>query len=389
MNMSSTVSEAPATPGTDSAIPATMRAVVVHGPEDYRLDTVEVPTPGPGELLLKVDAVGVCASDLKCYHGAAKFWGDENRPAWAERGRIAGHEFVGTVVSGDDEAFNKRGVSIGDRIACEQIVPCWECRYCLMGAYWMCGPHDMFGFKGFDGAMAEYVLVPARALTHPVSRDLAPQVAAFSEPLSCAMHAVERGSIKFDDVVVIAGAGPIGLGAIAGTRQKNPKLVIALDMSDDKLALATKAGADLVINITKDDAVAVVKGLTDGYGADVYIEATGHPSAVPQGLNILRKLGTYVEYSVFGSNASVDWSIISDDKELNVLGAHLGPHCWPAAIKLLESGILPMDEICTHQFPLDRFQEALDLVADSEGGSVKVSIVPSLTEAITSSAVRG
>jgi threonine dehydrogenase-like Zn-dependent dehydrogenase len=202
------------------------------------------------------------------------------------------------------------------------------------------------------------------------------------------MHAVERGGIQFDDVVVVAGAGPIGLGAIAGTRQKNPKLVVALDMSDEKLALARKAGADLVINITTEDPVAIVKELTGGYGADVYIEATGHPSAVSQGLNILRKLGTYVEYSVFGSNASVDWSIISDDKELTVLGAHLGPKCWPAAIKLLESGQLPMDEICTHQFPLHRFQEALDLVADSEGGSVKVSIVPSLAEATTSSAVR-
>jgi len=370
------------------SIPSTMRAVVVHGPEDYRLDTVPVPTPGPGELLLKVDAVGVCASDLKCYHGAAKFWGDENRPAWAERDRIAGHEFVGTVVQGDTTALTRRGVDLGDRIACEQIVPCGDCRYCLMGAYWMCAPHDMFGFKGFDGAMAEYVLVPTRALTHPVSRDLAPHVAAFAEPLSCAMHAVERGDIHFDDVVVIAGAGPIGLGAIAGTRQKNPRLVIALDMSDDKLALAREAGADLTINITTDDAVQKIKDLTDGYGADVYIEATGHPSAVSQGLNLLRKLGTYVEYSVFGSNASVDWSIISDDKELNVLGAHLGPHCWPAAIKLLESGTLPMDRICTHQFPLDRFQDALDLVADSEGGSVKVSIVPTLTHPTTSTAIR-
>ncbi|PPG10164.1 erythritol/L-threitol dehydrogenase [Rathayibacter sp. AY2B7] len=384
-----TTTPSPQTLGdTGSDVPDTMRAVVVHGPEDYRLETVPVPVPAEGELLLRVDAVGVCASDLKCYHGAAKFWGDENRPAWAERDRIAGHEFVGTVVAGDDAALAKRGVALGDRIACEQIVPCWECRYCLMGAYWMCGPHDMFGFKGFDGAMAEYVRVPTRALTHPVSRDLAPQVAAFCEPLSCAMHAVERGGITFDDVVVIAGAGPIGLGAIAGTRQKNPKLVIALDMSDDKLALATKAGADIVINITKQDAVAVVKELTGGYGADVYIEATGHPSAVSQGLNLLRKLGTYVEYSVFGSNASVDWSIISDDKELNVLGAHLGPNCWPAAIKLLESGVLPMDEICTHQFPLEQFQEALDLVADSAGGSVKVSIVPSLTEAVVAADAR-
>jgi len=373
---------------TNSAIPTTMRAVVVHGPGDYRLDVVPVPLPGPGELLLQVDAVGVCASDLKCYHGAAKFWGDADRPAWAERGRIAGHEFVGTVVAGDEGALASRGVALGERVACEQIVPCGECRYCLTGAYWMCAPHDMFGFKGFDGGMAEYVLVPTRARTHAVSRDLPPQVAAFCEPLSCAMHAVERGEIRFDDVVVVAGAGPIGLGVVAATRQKNPKLIVALDMSDDKLALATEAGADLVINVVAEDAVARVKELTDGYGADVYIEATGHPSAVSQGLQILRKLGTYVEYSVFGSNASVDWSIISDDKELTVRGAHLGPHCWPAAIKLLEAGTLPMDEICTHQFPLDRFQDALDLVADSAGGSVKVSIVPSLTEAVTSSAVR-
>lgn len=375
--MSSTTS----TPRLDSgaqAIPATMRAVVVHGPGDYRLETRPVPTPGPGELLLRTDAVGICASDLKCYHGAAKFWGDENRPAWAEKDRIPGHEFVGTIVAGDDDTLAGRKVAVGDRIACEQIVPCWECKYCLEGAYWMCNVHDMFGFKGYDGAMAEYVLVPAKALTHPVSSALPGQVAAFAEPLSCAFHAVERGDIKFGDTVVIAGAGPIGLSAIAGARQKNPLRIIALDVVDAKLDLARKVGADLTINIAQEDAVARVKGLTDGYGADVYIEATGHPSAVPQGLNLLRKLGTFVEYSVFKDNVSVDWSIISDDKELDVRGAHLGPHTWPAAIKLLEAESLPMDEICTHQYPLEKFQEALDLVGDSAGASVKVSLLPSL-----------
>ncbi len=374
--MSTTTENAATTAATTS--PTTMRAVVVHGPGDYRLETRPVPTPGPGELLLRTDAVGICASDLKCYHGAAKFWGDENRPAWAEKDRIPGHEFVGTIVAGDDDTLAKRKVSVGDRIACEQIVPCWECKYCLEGAYWMCNVHDMFGFKGYDGAMAEYVLVPAKALTHPVSSALPGQVAAFAEPLSCAFHAVERGDIKFGDTVVIAGAGPIGLSAIAGARQKNPLRIIALDVVEAKLELARKVGADITINIAEDDAVARVKELTDGYGADVYIEATGHPSAVPQGLNLLRKLGTFVEYSVFKDNVSVDWSIISDDKELDIRGAHLGPHTWPAAIKLLETETLPMSEICTHQFPLERFQEALDLVGDSAGASVKVSIIPSL-----------
>jgi len=386
-----TTTGTPATPTTTTAqdddttatIPTTMRAVVVHGPGDYRLEERPVPTPGPGELLLRTDAVGICASDLKCYHGAAKFWGDEHRPAWAEGDRVPGHEFVGTVVAADHAALAKRGLALGDRIACEQIVPCWECRYCLEGSYWMCAVHDMFGFKGFDGAMAEYVLVPTRALTHPVSRELPGQVAAFAEPLSCAFHAVERGEIRFGDTVVVAGAGPIGLSAIAGARQKNPLRVVALDVVDAKLELARKVGADVTINIAREDAVARVKELTDGYGADVYIEATGHPSAVPQGLDLLRKLGTFVEYSVFKDAVSVDWSIISDDKELDVRGAHLGPHTWPAAIKLLESGTLPMDEICTHQFPLEDFQQALDLVGDSAGASVKVSIIPSLSAPTT------
>ncbi|QIZ98324.1 alcohol dehydrogenase catalytic domain-containing protein [Leifsonia sp. PS1209] len=359
-----------------TAIPATMTAVVVHGPEDYRLEQLQTPTPKADELLIRVEAVGVCASDLKCYHGAAKFWGDENRPAWAQSGITPGHEFVGEVVAGSSSALAAKRVNIGDRIACEQIVPCGDCRYCVRGQYWMCGPHAMFGFKDYNGAMAEYAIVPAKALAHRVSKQLPPQHAAYAEPLSCAMHAVERADVQFGDVVVIAGAGPIGLGAIAGVRQKNPLLVVALDLSDDKLELARKCGADVTINIASENAVERVKALTDGYGADVYIEATGHPSAVGQGLNLLRKLGTYVEYSVFGSEVTVDWSIISDDKELDVRGAHLGPHCWPAAIKLLESGVLPMDEICTHQFALADFQQALDLVGDTAGASIKVSILP-------------
>jgi threonine dehydrogenase-like Zn-dependent dehydrogenase len=96
---------------------------------------------------------------------------------------------------------------------------------------------------------------------------------------------------------------------------------------------------------------------------------------VPQGINALRKLGTFVEYSVFRDPVTVDWSIISDDKELDVRGAHLGPHCWPAAIRMLESGRLPMNEICTHQLPVKEFQAGIDLVA-SGTESVKVSLIP-------------
>jgi erythritol/L-threitol dehydrogenase len=356
--------------------PETMQAVICHGPRDYRLEEVPVPKPGPGEALVRVEAVGICASDLKCYHGAAKFWGDENRPAWAETEVIPGHEFVGTVVELDDEARQRWGVEVGDRVTSEQIVPCWKCRYCLRGQYHMCAPHDLYGFKRrTPGAMASYMVYSADALVHKMSKDLDPAHAAFVEPLSCALHAVERAQITFEDVVVVAGCGPIGLGMIAGAKAKFPATVIGLDVAPAKLELAKKVGADIVVNIAEEDPAQVVRDLTGGYGADVYLEGTGHPSAVPQGLNLLRKLGRFVEYSVFKDDVSVDWSIISDDKELDVLGAHLGPYCWPAAVRMIESGMLPMDDICTHQLPLERFQDGLDLVA-SGTSSVKVSLIP-------------
>ena len=100
-------------------IPETMQAVVCHGPENYQLEEVPVPRPGPGEALVQVEATGICASDLKCYHGAAKFWGDENRPAWAETEVIPGHEFVGKVVQLDEVAADHWGIALGDRVVAE------------------------------------------------------------------------------------------------------------------------------------------------------------------------------------------------------------------------------------------------------------------------------
>ena len=353
-----------------------MKAVVCHGPMDYKLEDIAIPKAGPGEALVKVEAVGICASDLKCYHGAAKFWGDSSRPAWAETEVVPGHEFVGEIVELDDAAAKRWGVKKGDRVVAEQIVPCGECRYCLRGQYWMCAPHGMFGFKrATPGGMASYMVFPKEALVHKISKNVKPQHAAYAEPLSCALHAVERANIKFADVVVVAGCGPIGLGMIAGASAKFPAILIALDLDDRKLEVAKKCGATHTINIGKQDPVQIIRDMTEGYGADIYLEGTGHPAAVLQGLKLLRKLGTFVCYSVFKEDVTVDWSIISDDKELDVLGAHLGPNCWPAAIKMIESGRLPLDEICTHQFPLADFQKGLDMVADGTK-SIKVSLIP-------------
>ena len=115
--------------------------------------------------------------------------------------------------------------------------------------------------------------------------------------------------------------------------------------------------------------------LLDGYGCDVYIEATGHPAAVEQGLNMIRKLGTFVEFSVMREKVTADWTIIGDSKELNVHGAHLGPYCYPVAIRMIGQGLLPMDEIVTHRLPLADYQKGIDMVV-SGLTSVKVTLEP-------------
>ena len=156
---------------------------------------------------------------------------------------------------------------------------------------------------------------------------------------------------------------------------KGPASIIAVDLSDDRLELAKRCGADVGINPKKEDAVQKVRDLTDGYGCDVYIEATGAPVAVAQGLDMIRKLGTFVEFSVMREKVTVDWTIIGDTKELNVHGSHLGPYCYPVAIRMIEQGLLPMDEIVTHRLPLAEYQSGIDKVA---GGltSVKVTLEP-------------
>lgn len=357
-------------------LPKTMQAVICHGPRDYRLEERAVPQPGPGEVVIKVGSVGICASDLKCYQGAPLFWGDEHRKGYCQAPVTPGHEFVGDVVALGEGAAERYGLAIGDRAVSEQIVPCWKCRYCLSGHYWMCRVHDIYGFRRRTfGAMAEYMLFPAGALNYKVPKTIPLEHAAFIEPLACSIHAVERGEIKFQDVVVIAGAGPLGLGMVAAARMRGPRVLISVDLSDARLETAKLCGADLGINPSKVDAIDEVLKLTDGYGCDVYIEATGHPHAVTSGLRMVRALGTFVEFSVMREPVTVDWTIIGDTKELNVHGSHLGPRCYPVAIKMLEDGRLPMERIVTHTLPLGEFQKGIDLVGEGTR-SIKVTLSP-------------
>jgi len=358
-------------------IPETMRAVVCHAPKDYRLETLPVPKIGPGEVLIKVTLAGVCASDAKCWIGAPKIWGEAGQDRYIQPPITVGHEFVGQVVALGEGAGKRDGLKLGDYVCSEQIVPCGDCLYCREGNYWLCEPHDIYGFHQVTpGSWAEYMKFPAKALNYKLPDDMNPDHGVFVEPLACSIHTVNRARIRFTDTVVIAGCGPLGLGKVAAARMAGAACVIALDLHDDRLDLARECGAHITLNPrTNNDVVGEVKRLTGGYGCDVYIEATGHPKAVEQGLNMIRKAGRFVEFSVFRELVTVDWSIIGDTKELDIMGAHLSPHAYPTAIRMMRDGLLPMDKIISHRLPLEAFEEGIALVLDGSK-SMKVTLQP-------------
>ena len=350
-----------------------MTAIVCHGPQDYRVEQVPRPVPGARAMTIRITACGICASDCKCWSGAKTFWGGSG---WVKPPVIPGHEFFGVVEELGDGAAANFGVAQGDTVIAEQIVPCDRCRYCRSGQYWMCEVHDIFGFQRevADGGMADYMLIPPTARVHAIPKSMRLEDAAIIEPLSCAIHTVQRADIQLDDVVVIAGAGPIGLMMVQVAKLKTPRKLVVIDLSPERLALARRFGADVAINPSEQDALAIVHGLTAGYGCDVYIEATGSPAGVTQGLALIRKLGRFVEFSVFGAETSVDWTIIGDRKELDVRGAHLGPYCYPIAIDLLDRGLVTSQGIVTHDYTLQQWDEAIRMANSLD--SIKVLLKP-------------
>lgn len=346
----------------------TMQALVTYGAHDYRLESVEIPTAGEGEMIIKVEGCGICAGDLKAFKGGEVFWGDGTKPPYLETPAIGGHEFIGHIVQIGPGVQDKNNFGIGDtdfkigdRVAVEQIAPCGSCRFCKEGKYHLCVPHNVYGFKKYlNGGFAEYAKLTKESLVYKIPEEMPLNQALLIEPYACSMHAIERAGIEKNDVVVISGAGCLGLGMITAACMKKPKCLIALDLNDDRLKKAKEFGCDLTINPAKENLEEVMNDLTEGYGCDVYIEATGYPSSVKQGLNIIRKAGKFIEFSLFLEPVTCDWSVIGDGKELDMYGVSLSYKCFPKVIEGLESGMLKSEGVVTHTYQLKDYEQAFE-----------------------------
>lgn len=349
-----------------------MYAVVIHGKEDFRYEEVPKPQPMDGEVLVKIQRCGICAADPKIFHGKGYF----SNIAYQNAPIIAGHEFVGEVTELGPGARQRWNLEEGDKAIMENIVPCRKCYYCERGLYNLCDVHYVPGIKGVNGGWAEYMLYPREAIIHKVPRELPWEAAVLIEPLACAIHGVERVGVRFGDSVVIIGDGPIGQLMLQSVKLKNPHLIVMAGHHDKRLEVAKDLGADIVVNTKKEDLVEIVMKETNNIGVDVVLEAAGTDSAVKQSIQIMRKRGRMLVFGVYGEEASLDWSIISDVKELEIIGGHLAPYVYPIAIRLLSQKHVNYDKIVTHTFSLKEWRKAIETAEKREEGAIKVTMTP-------------
>jgi alcohol dehydrogenase len=347
-----------------------MRAVVYHGPGNKAWEEVPEPTlRDDTDAIVRVDAVTICGTDLHILKGDV---------AAVTPGRILGHEAVGTIESVGIGVKNRR---VGDRVLVSCITGCGACRFCREGSYGQCvgGGGWILGHR-IDGVQAEYVRVPfADTSTH-----LAPlgvrdeQLLMLADILPTGYEVgVLNGRVGPGDVVAVVGAGPIGLAVIAGARLFSPSHVVAIDLAESRLDAAKQFGADIVVNNGRENALDVVRGLTDGLGADVTVEAVGVPATFELAAALARPGGHIANVGVHGEPALLHLEELWI-KNVTITTGLVDTYSTPTLLRLAQGQQVDVDRFVTHHFELDQFDEAYDVFGRAgETGALKVVLTRS------------
>ncbi len=350
-----------------------MMAVVTYAPYDYRYEEVPMPRIGEGEILLKMKGCGICAGDIKAYHGGIRIWGTSEEDRYITPPVIGGHEVFGEIV---DIADDVAGFEIGDLVVPEQVVPCNECKFCKEGKYWNCTTSAVLGFKDYcNGGFAEYVKLHKNSILHKVPKEFTTEQAVLIEPIACGMHAVEQADIQYKDTVVVAGLGAIGLAMLDIIKLCLPLKVIGVDVKPKRLEMGRIFGADAIIDASSEKAVSTILQMCDGLGCDIYFEVSGTNAGVRQGLTLLRNMGTYVQIGVFPDEVKADWNLIADGKELTIKGSHLSALTYPSVIHGIQQGLIKTEGLISHRFQLKDWKEAFE-TAEKDPEAMKVMLVP-------------
>ncbi len=331
-----------------------MRAVTFQAPGELRVE--ERPDPEPlasGDAVIRVEASGICGSDLHIYHGRIEI----------EPGFVIGHEYVGTVLAAGDGVVS---VAEGDRVLGAYCTACGECFFCRRGDFHKCDHGRVFGhgatLGSLQGAQADLLLVPNADLTlRPVPDGISDEVALFAgDVMGTGYHAVAETGLGPGDSIAVLGLGPVGLCVVQAAMAVGAATVIAIDTVAERLRAAESFGA-AAVHLTEDDPRAAVKQATEGRGVDATVDAVGHPDALALACRLTRKAGTVSVTGVYAEPIELHMGIVWI-KALTLKTGHANviKHLDPVLEALVE-GRLDPSPLVTHRMSLDQAPDAYEI----------------------------
>lgn len=348
--MTTTVPEA-------TQLPATMRASVMTGVGQLRIEDRPVPAPGAHQVLVEVAAVGVCGSDVHYYrHGRI---GD----FVVESPMILGHELSGRIAAVGEAVDPSR---IGQRVAVEPQFPCRRCRQCTAGRYNLCPQMKFYATPPIDGAFCRYVIVDTE-MAHAVPDSISDDAAALLEPLSVAITTMRKAQVAPGSSILIAGAGPIGVICAQAARAYGAARIVVSDLLASRRAQALRFGATGVLDPAAEDVAALDPQV------DAFVDASGAAPAVVSGIRAVGPAGRVVLVGMGADDVTLPVAYIQN-MEITLTGVFRYTDTWPAAIHLAASGAVDLDAMVTGRFDLEHVGQALD--SDTDPDSLKSIVTP-------------
>ena len=329
-----------------------MKAVVIEKPDSVSVKQIADPTPGSGEAIIKVEACGICGTDIHVIRGE---FAPTRYPI------VPGHEFCGEVVAIGGEV---RNIKIGDFVAVDPSLFCGRCRQCRAGRFNLCENWNAIGVGSADGASAEFVAVPS-ANAFPLPSDLPRHYGALVEPLSCAVHGLDMVDVKVAEDYLIYGAGTMGLLLAQLAKDAGASRVEMVERNPKRHELALRLAADRVA-VSADE-------LDRPQGWDVVIDATGVVPAIEDGIRRVARGGTFLMFGVANADATATFSpfrVYND--EIKIIGSMAVLHSFERALSLLAKGVVDCEAMITNRFKLDDYMKAIDTFLAGSGLKVQV-----------------
>jgi L-iditol 2-dehydrogenase len=331
----------------------------LHGVGDVRIADEAPPSPGAGESLVRVTAVGVCGSDLHWFADGGI------RDAQLATPLVLGHEFAGVIQAGPGD---------GRRVAVDPAIPCGGCEPCLEGNPNLCPWVRFAGHGANDGGLRELIAWPTELL-HPVPDTLSDADAAMLEPLGVALHAHDLGKPRTGAVVAVIGCGPIGLCLVQLARVAGAGRIVAVEPLAHRRAAAASMGADVVLDATADDIDAALAEATGGRGADVAFEAAGTDPGVGLAVKAARSGGRVILAGIPGQDSTTFPASVARRKGLTLKLSRRMKAMYPRTTRLVDQGLVDVASIVTHTFPLSEADAAFRAASDRVG--LKIIVLPS------------